>query len=411
MVTAGVIVIEMSEAQLLWWRAGASSTVTIVMVLDDGPSWERVWAAHEWALTVAPRLSERVVESKLTTAVPVWSAAGTFRLADHLTRTTVEGGLPELLALAQSISTFPIDVSKPLWEATLVEGCNAYILRFHRALMESVGGLALLERLMSGRPTGRNGGLPARRREYLPSLLDNLIEQTRRLPLDVTTLLRSSIRTSVETSLRIAIHPRRTAGESLRYVGSIIGLSTVRRSPLWTARRGIRPRLGVVSCSASALARAAATAGGTIEDAYLAAVLGGIDQYHQRYWVTLESLPVSIRGEVRDAPIGLQNPAERIAALADGSSSSRGPADLISTVVGELTTPAFIAGARVKELFAFQALDSAALTTTLAIQGDTCCVAVTCDGDAVSQPALLVECLQNGFDEVLALGVRGQSAN
>ena len=126
--------------------------------------------------------------------------------------------------------------------------------------------------------------------------------------------------------------------------------------------------------------------------------------------MTLESLPVSVRGVVRDAPIGLQNPAERIAALAGGSPSSRGHADLISTVVGELTAPAFIAGARVTDLFAFQALDSAALTTTLAIQGDNCCVAVTCDGDAVSQPALLVECLQNGFDEVLALGVRGRSA-
>lgn len=406
----GVIMIEMSPAQVRHWRGRASSsTVTLLMVLDGAPDWERVWSAHEWAVSIAPRLSDRVVDGRLWATTPMWTAARSFQLSDHLSRTTLDGKLPDLLLLAQSIASIPLDRSKPLWEATFVEECNAYILKVHRSLAESLGGIALLERLLNGRPAEKQLDVPARRDHYDPSILDDLIGTTMRLPGDVTSFLRSSLRTSLETSVRVASRPRETAGDGLRFVGSMIGLSTVHRSALWTMRRGTHPKFGVVCCSSVGLSRAAEAAGGSIEDAYLAGVLGGINRYHEKYWAAMETMPVLIEGVVYDLPVGEPDPAQRISALSQGARGSRGAADLASTIVPGVTAPAYLAGARVKEMFAFAPLDSAALTTTLTIHGNQACVAVNCDGDSVSQPALLIECMQDGFDEVLALGFTRRS--
>ena len=37
----------------------------------------------------------------------------------------------------------------------------------------------------------------------------------------------------------------------------------------------------------------------------------------------------------------------------------------------------------------------------------TCCLGLNMDGTAVADPGLLVRCIQEGFDEVLALGAQG----
>ena len=207
----------MSSAQERLWRAGSStsrgshSAITWLFLLESEPDRDRLTRAHEWAISIAPRLRDRVLESKVPTGSPVWTSAGTFRLRDHLSSTTVEGGLPELLAYVQSVASAPLDTRRPLWESIFVEGQKAFILRIHPSLANSVGGVALLERLLAGRPIGEH--VEARETDGDQTLFADLLAQTRRLPRELTSLVRTSVRTGVATSVRIAVAPRRSATE------------------------------------------------------------------------------------------------------------------------------------------------------------------------------------------------------
>ena len=46
----------------------------------------------------------------------------------------------------------------------------------------------------------------------------------------------------------------------------------------------------------------------------------------------------------------------------------------------------------------------ASINVTLLSYVDTCCIGVSCDTAAVPDPEVLVDCLREGFEEVLALG-------
>ena len=47
-----------------------------------------------------------------------------------------------------------------------------------------------------------------------------------------------------------------------------------------------------------------------------------------------------------------------------------------------------------------------AVMATLVSHDGTCCIGINCDAAAVTDPELFFECLQEGLDEVLALGAR-----
>ena len=66
--------------------------------------------------------------------------------------------------------------------------------------------------------------------------------------------------------------------------------------------------------------------------------------------------------------------------------------------------PLFLAGAPVTGNYAFGPTTGAALNVTLVSYRGTCCIGCTIDTTAVPDPDVLVDCLRQGFDEVLDLG-------
>ncbi|MGY1671462.1 WS/DGAT domain-containing protein [Geodermatophilus sp. SYSU D00710] len=89
--------------------------------------------------------------------------------------------------------------------------------------------------------------------------------------------------------------------------------------------------LRTLDCSLVDLRDAGRTAGGSVDDAYLAALLGGLRRYHEHHGTPVGDLPVpmpdSLRraddplggnefaGAVFGAPAGVEDPAERIAVI------------------------------------------------------------------------------------------------
>jgi hypothetical protein len=184
------------------------------------------------------------------------------------------------------------------------------------------------------------------------------------------------------------------------------------------------------------LKRAAFAAGGTVNDAFMAAVTGGLRRYHERHDAPVEELRVTMPISIRtpDDPIGGNritlirfpvpvsdpDPASRIEEIGRRCRSAREERSLPYTdaiaaslnllpagvVGGILKHVDFVAGARVEGYTAFGPTAGSSVNLTLLSYAGTCCVGMTIDTAAVPDPEVLAGCLREGFEEVLVLGGR-----
>jgi hypothetical protein len=220
--------------------------------------------------------------------------------------------------------------------------------------------------------------------------------------------------------------------------------------------RGLDRRLHVVEVPFDGLRDAAGAAGGTVNDVFLAAVGGALRSYHDALGVNVDALrvtmPISLR-RAGDPPGGNRfTPARFVLPIDDpdpvrraelagaivrswrhepaiGLTSTlawaldRLPAPLVQRAFAGmlraidvdavdmpgLREPAFLAGSRVERLWAFAPPTGAALSITLVSHADTACIGIAADRTAVSDPELLTTCVEQAFDEVLALAGRGRA--
>jgi diacylglycerol O-acyltransferase / wax synthase len=152
----------MSDLEALMWRSEASprlrSTGVFVDVLDRAPEWERLVAAHEWAVQYVPRLRQRVEDDPLRIGTPAWRLDEDFDLGYHLRRAhaPAPGTFAGTLEMAQVLAMAPFDRARPLWEAVLVEGLqdgtSVYLLKLHHSLLDGQAGVQLFDLLHSDRP-------------------------------------------------------------------------------------------------------------------------------------------------------------------------------------------------------------------------------------------------------------------
>ncbi|MCU7729471.1 WS/DGAT domain-containing protein [Actinoplanes sp. KI2] len=417
----------MTDLETLIWRSERQPTQSsTVALLEGAPEWKRLRAVHERATRLIPGMRERVLEPAVPVGPPAWIPDDDFDLDRHLRRARLPapGSPAQLLAFAEEAATAPLDRDRPLWEGTLVEGLPhgraAYVLKAHRSL--------------SGRP----GDLP--RAETIPPdarslALADVARQALTLPLATGRLL--------TTGAHALTHPGAAAASTLRLAVSLrrAASTPVAGSPLFHGRTGVSWRFGLLECPLDDLRAAAHAAGGSVTDAYLAALLGGIRRYHERHGIELDEMPVSLPrdpggwvGSVFAAPVGVCDLAERIASLRgitmtlrvdsaqDGLAAlapvlNRFPsgvgaaacritagADLSATNRIGTPRPAYLAGARVERVYPLGPVPGSAVSAAIVSQGGTCCLGLTMDGSVVPDPDVLVECVRAGLEEVLTLG-------
>jgi hypothetical protein len=215
-------------------------------------------------------------------------------------------------------------------------------------------------------------------------------------------------------------------------------------------RRGHRRRYSVLEVELQALRRASKAAGGSVNDGYLAALLGGVRRYHEKLGTPVDTIPVAVPINLRadddpmsgnrfagasfSGPVATADPAERIAqvrelvvaeraepaldaltwlapvlarapsVLLGGLGGGSGRMDLQASNVPGYAKTTYFAGARITRLYPFGPLPGVAAMVVMNSHAGTCYVGVHLDPEAIREPELFDQCLREGFDEVLALG-------
>ena len=451
---------DMSAFETLMWRAEADpalrSTMVAVADLDAVPDWERLVTAHDWATRMVPRFRKRVVEPPLGLGAPVWSADPDFDLSRHVRRVSLPAGegWAGVLAIAEHLATTPFDRQRPPWEALLVEGLPdgraAYLLKLHHVTTDGLGSVQLFS------------GLLNRHRETDPDKPQPRVpDQDGPGPWGA---LGRQVRHDAEALATVPVHLVRAVGAALRdpiakaREAVAFGISAIRvigdpgatASPL-LAERGPDWRFVSMELPFAPLRAAAKAGGGSVNDAYVAALLGAFRLYHEARGVPTDeirmAIPVSLRSEDdgaggnRIASLRLtghlaeKDPAERMARIAADVARgmaepaaddvglvspllARLPGSVIAAVAGGITKgndlqasnvpgireEVFLAGARVDRMFPYAPRPGCAAMITMLTHGDTCCVGVNLDPAAITDRTLFGRCLVEGFAEVLALG-------
>jgi hypothetical protein len=214
-------------------------------------------------------------------------------------------------------------------------------------------------------------------------------------------------------------------------------------------------RTHVLEVPLADLRAAAKSVGGSVNDAYLAALSGGLGRYHEALGVPVDelplTLPVSLRtgddpasgnrfaGATIAAPAGEPDPAVRMRLIREQVVARRSepainlvgqiaplaallPDEVLRRLVGRFTPPdiqasnvpgyaqeTFLAGAKVERQYVMGPMPRVAMMATLVSRAGICTLTARYDTASFTAADQLEKCLQLGLDEVVELGREGRS--
>lgn len=428
------------------------ATIVAVAVFDRAPDWTTLRRRIDRASRLAPRFREKLISVPLGLAPPRWVVDEDFDLSLHLRRVRVPDGgdMGDVLDIARTAGLTSFDHDRALWEFTLVEGLPderaALVMKLHHALTDGVGGIEIaahvvdLEREPAGRPSMPPAPVP--RDHGLLEVVGDTIDHHRRRVAEAGAGL---ARVAPGLMRDWATDPLRAASttfETARAVARFVRPVTRTASPIMSGRRPLR-HYEQLDVELAPLADAAHAVGGTLNDAFLAGVAGGMRRYHEHHFALIDHLVVSMPINVRrdgdeiggnrvtverfDLPVAEADPARRMVEIGRICRQLRAdPAipysDAISSVLNLLPVEAtagmlkhvdllasnvpgfgddvFIGGALLESFHVFGAtLGSAANITLMSYRG-TCHIGINTDSGAVLDPDVLSDCLRAGFAEL-----------
>ena len=451
---------QMNPLETAMWRAEASdprlrANVTLLELLDPAPDWERLRAAHEWASRMVPRMRQRVVEPALGVGAPRWVTVPELDLDRHVRRVRLEepGTMRQLLDVVGEFASAALDRDRPLWEVLFVEGLAdgraGYVVKTHHSTTDGLGAVQLMSRLHSRTaehdPTRPEPPVPvADDASPVALLTDQLAGTVRAAPL-------AALRRGAD-AVGLLQSPRAAASQALDLVRSASRtLAPSRAGSGLLSERGGGWHFEVLDVPLGPLKAGSRTAGGSLNDGFLAAVLGGFRRYSRaarrprrnadpghpdqpaqpgrspgRQPVHRGPLPGVAGGDrsgrpvrsIREFVISARETAGT-GVVNDLLAPALGwfPAPVIGAVSGWLTSandvqvsnlpggtePLYIAGSRITRMYPFGPLPGCGAMITLLSHEDQCCIGLNLDAAAVTDPDGLVSDLRAGLDEVIAL--------
>ena len=448
----------MSDSDALMWHIEKDpllrSTITAIAVLDAPPDRDRLVAKIERGLRDIPRLRQRVVSPPFAIAPPEWVDDPDFDLDYHLraVRAPEPGTFRQLLDLAAPIAMQSFDRARPLWEFTVVEGLEdgraALIQKVHHSVTDGVGGMKLAMMLLDLERDAPVDTTPLEplsdgvRPNAAALVREGLAHQWRRQ-------LGIAQRTAAGTPAMVR-RPGATARQLADAAVSAARLMTPAFDPLSPLMQGrsLSVHFETVTSSLPDLKVAAKRAGGKLNDAFMAAIAGGLRRYHEHHGEPVEALrvtmPINIRSDDTGdlagnafaparfrVPVSIADPIERMQAMqslvkaqraepalsfADSIAGilNRLPASVVTPLFGSMLKgvdfvasnvpgapfPVYLAGGKVEAQYAMGPLTGAATNLTLLSYVDEVHVGVNTDPAAIPDPDVFVQFLNEGFEEV-----------
>ncbi len=444
------------------WRTSVGSVtmrsaILGVFLLDSPPDIVALRDRMERVTRWFPALRQRVVEPIGSIGQPRMVIDPDFDIAFHTTRYALPkpGSWEQLLRHVRRQSLHDLDRDRPLWRATLVEGLEgdraAVLLMVHHAIADGQGSVMMLAGMVDWAAGASPAGEPLPP-EPAPGRTDPI---TATLAAAGSAAKRAgglgvrAVRDLPSSTRTIVTHPRRSTSDAVRLAASASRLLRPHRGPLspLLTERGTTYTSRTLDVPFNALRAASKAYGGTLNDAFLAAVLGGMRRYHELHGVEVGSLrvnvPVSLRAsgqdastnavsiarveldaserdvaarfaqarqvvsEAREEPMlpfaDLAADASRllpVALIAEAAKSS----DATASNVPGLPAPVWVGGASLLRLYPIvPTLGAAANITMLSYARKHCSVGVSMDDIAIRDPDAFMECLAEGFAEVGAV--------
>ncbi len=436
------------------------STVVAMAILESAPDWNRLRARLERLTLFVPKLRMRPLYGMAGLSAPRLSIDPDFDLDFHVRRYRLpEGGSwSDLLADARRISLSDFDHNRPLWEATLVEGLpkghSAFLLKLHHSIADGAATVMIALTLFEfssdtnpdepSPPAAPVGADVSWQDVLMANSMDNVV----RVADGAKSILGTAIRL-VKTSFT---DPSLAFEKTVETIGSITRAATIYDaplSPLLTAR-GTTYTFGTLEFPFQEIRQAAKSRGLSVNDAFMAAVMTGMQGYHARHGSTAESLrvnvPISLRGDAGDrsgrvanavaiarfpmqvaghSTVELMQQAHELVAkwrsepamrLADplAEVSWFVPVPMLASVAraSDITTsnvpgppmPIYLAGSRMIAVYPLVATIGAAVNVTMVTYDSKAFIGVSTDDRAIGDHADLMHDLRAGFHVVTLLG-------
>jgi diacylglycerol O-acyltransferase len=449
----------MSDMDALMWGIEKDpllrSTITAVALLDGPPDRARLLDKIERGTRLIPRLRQKAVSPPFSVAPPAWVTDANFDLAYHVrfVRAAGDGSLRSLLEVAEPIAMQGFDRARPLWEFVIVEGLAdgraALIQKVHHSVTDGVGGVKLAMMLLDFERDAPPEAEPipdppeAAAVSRWGLLLEGIAHEQRRQ--------RGIAARAVRRALDAAANPIDAAVAAAGDAASLARLLAPAFEPLSPImqNRSLSVRFDTIAVPLAQLKAAAKRADGRLNDAFVAAVAGGLRQYHDQHDAPVEalrmSMPISIRDDAAsealagnqfvparfEVPLTPTDPIERMRSLraliktqrnepalaateAIAGILNRLPVSLTTQLFGSMLKgidfvtsnvpgapiPLYVSGAKLEANFAFGPLAGAATNVTLLSYQDEVHIGVNMDPAAIPDTDVFMGCLRDGFDEV-----------
>jgi diacylglycerol O-acyltransferase len=278
--------------------------VSVVAVLDPsampgGYTFDAIQDLIASRLHLLPPFHRRLVRVPFDLHHPVWVEDPDFDIIHHVRRIScpAPGGPRELAAVCGRINSTPLDRSRPLWEAWVIEGLAdgrfALLTKVHHCAVDGASGAELLVHLF-GTERAAPPPLPAAPAppEHVPSeeeLVRDALSLRARQPLEMLRLAR-------RTASRVLGVARRRRDPGTVIGGTPLTAPRTRFNGAITARRNVA-FARVPLASAKAIRKAA---GATVNDVVLAICAGTLRRYLERHGELpkqplVATCPISVR--------------------------------------------------------------------------------------------------------------------
>ena len=430
------------------------STIVAIAQLDRPPDWKRLHATIDRASRLEPNFRRRISPAAGPLVPARWVEDPDFDLTWHLRRIALPppGTFDAVLDFARIAGMTSFDPARPRWEFTVVEGLTgggaALVMKVHHALTDGIGGIQIARHVVDlDRRGARRAPIPE---PWSPSgdLAGRTVDAATHDVARAAGLLGGLARQLPGALAGWARRPLGTWSDVARNVGSVarfVRPITSTLSPVMTERR-LGWRYHALDVPLPALKAAAAMAGGTLNDAFLAGIAGGMARYHRDRGTPVDELRVTMPISVRrpedppggnritlvrlPLPVGDRSPLARMIAIDRATARWRAePAvawnqtiagalnllpvavtagllrhvDLLASNVPGFDVPVFVGGSRVEAFHAFGPTLGTSVNVTLMSYRDRCHLGITTDTGAVADPDHLVRCLDDAFAELMAL--------